>query len=112
PLPILDREVAAVLVPAHILDRAVRFVQEAVFDHHRGTVADEAIPLHLAEPEAALAGPSFRRLPGEDLYRPAGADVQFAGDHVVQVLVVDDRYEDLPGDYASGSDVVEDLLPV
>src|SRR5207253_11279151 len=71
PLPILDRELAAVRVPAHILDRAVRSVQEAVFDHHRGTVADEAIPLHLAEPEAALPGPSFRRLPREDLDRPA-----------------------------------------
>src|SRR5207244_11065847 len=67
PLPIFDREVAAVLVPAHVLDRAVRFVQEAVFDHHRGTVADEAMPLHLAEPEAALAVPSFSRLPPGDL---------------------------------------------
>src|SRR2546425_310971 len=69
PFPIFDCEVSAVRVAAHILDRPVRLVEEAVLDHHRGAVADQAIPFHLAESQTALAGPPFRRLPREDLHR-------------------------------------------
>src|SRR6267143_1092334 len=56
--------------------------------------------------------PSFRRLPREDLDRSARADVQFSGDHVVQLLVVDHAHEDLRGDHAARAAVVQDLLPV
>src|SRR2546426_431912 len=112
PLPVLDREVTAVRVAAHILDRPVRFVQEAVLDHHGGAMADQAIPFHLAEPQAALAGPSFRRLPREDLHRAARPDVELAGDHVVELLVVDHADENLRGDHAARAAVVPDLLAV
>ena len=69
-------------------------------------MADQAVPFHLAEPKAALSGPTFRRLPREDLHGPAGPHVQLAGDHVVEFLVVDDADEDLRGDHPAGAAVV------
>src|SRR5207249_3716906 len=112
PFPIFDRKVSAVRVPADILDRPVRLVEEAILDHHCGAVANQTVPLHLAESQPALTGPPFGRLPREDLDRSAGTDVQLARDHVVQLLVVDHPDEDLGRDHAARAAVVQDLLPV
>src|SRR3970282_2683337 len=71
PLAVLNREVAALHIPAHVLDRPIGLVEEAVLDHHRRAMADQAVALHLPEPETALAGPALRRLPREALDGPA-----------------------------------------
>src|SRR5207245_10543865 len=87
PFAVFDCEVPAVRVAADVLDRPVGLVEEAVFDHHRGAMADQAIAFHLAEPEAALAGPAFRRLACEDLDGAAGADVELPRDPGVALVV-------------------------
>src|SRR3989475_2865990 len=75
-------------------------------------MADQAIAFHLAEPEAPLAGPAFRRLACEDLDGAAGADVELPRDYVVELLVVNHSDEDFRGNHAARAAIIQDLLSV
>ncbi len=87
--PVQYGDVAAVGVAADILEGPVGLVQQAVLDDHGRAVADEAVTLHLTEPQTALSGAAFGRLPGQYLHRATGTNVHLAGHHVVQLLIVD-----------------------
>jgi hypothetical protein len=58
-------------------------------------VRDDAVPLHLAETQAAVSRAALHRLPREDLHRPAPSRVYFVVHHVLEALVVGGVEEDL-----------------
>lgn len=60
-----------------------------------GTVRDEAVPLHLAEAETAVAGAALGGLARECHARPAGTRVNLVKHHVLELLVVDRAHEDV-----------------
>ncbi len=59
------------------------------------TVADEAIALHLAEAQTALARPALARLPRQVGLGAARARMDLIEHHVLQLLVVDRAKEDV-----------------
>src|SRR2546428_9002963 len=63
PFPILDREVTAVRVAAHILNRPVRFVEETILDHHRGALPAPPPALPPSHPPPPPPAPTSPRLP-------------------------------------------------
>lgn len=60
--------------------KRVRGKHQPLEEKHAGPVSDQAVALHLAEAEAAVAGSPLGRLAGEDDARAAGSGVDFVGD--------------------------------
>mmetsp|Transcript_34960 Transcript_34960/g.87209 ORF Transcript_34960/g.87209 Transcript_34960/m.87209 type:complete len:662 (-) Transcript_34960:1408-3393(-) len=80
---------------AHVRDEAVRAVHEALVEQHRRAVPDQAVALHLAEPQPAIARAPLGGLAREHGARPARARVHLVHDHVLELLVVDGPEENV-----------------
>ena len=63
---------------------------------HRGAVANQAIPFHLAKTEAAISRPTLSWLPCEQRSGSTRTRVHLVHHHVLQLLVVDRPKEDVP----------------
>ncbi len=79
----------------------VRGGHEPLLQQHGGPVGDQAVSLHLPEPQSALPGAALRRLAGEHRAGPARTPVHLVHHHVLQLLVVhgavvDVRLEERP----------------
>ena len=87
------------MAPAAVAQQAARVadvhVERVAADHeplhqqHAGPVGDQAVALHLAQPQAALAAAPLRRLSGQHGPRTPRPAVHLVQDHVLQLLVVD-----------------------
>ena len=75
----------------------------------RCAMRQDAVALHLSEAEASVPGAALRRLPREDLERPAAAAVYLVVDHVLQALVVRGAQEDRHVQLLAGVAVVHGL---
>src|SRR5207245_3046607 len=89
----------------------VRLGEKPVLEDHRSAVGDEAVPLHLPEPETSSPRPPLRRLFREHLDLPPRPRVNLIGNHVVELLVVDDPDEDVGFELLPCLTVVHDLSP-
>lgn len=72
----------------HVHSVAVAHVEQPFFQEPTGAVADHAVSLHLAEPQPAVPGPTFRRLSCQNLRGPSRPRVNLISDHVLQPLIV------------------------
>ena len=80
---------------AHVHVEGVAADHEPLDEEHAGPVGDEAVALHLAQPQPSLPAPSLGGLPGEDGAGAAGPAVHLVEDHVLELLVVDGAHVDV-----------------
>mmetsp|Transcript_40875 Transcript_40875/g.128065 ORF Transcript_40875/g.128065 Transcript_40875/m.128065 type:complete len:675 (-) Transcript_40875:1998-4022(-) len=113
---------AAVLTPswplqepallAHRRGELIAAQHEALHDEVRRAVADEAIALHLAEAQAAVAAAALRGLPRENGARAPRARVHLVHYHVLELLVEHRAHEDVAADLLPRRAAREDVLAV
>ena len=72
----------------------VTLIVQALLEEGGRAVRDDAVALHLSEPQTAVPGPTLGGLPGQDLNGPASTAVDLVVDHVLQALVVGRVEED------------------
>lgn len=80
---------------AHVDLVLVRRQHEPLQQQLAGAVRDEAVALHLAEAETAVARAALGGLPRQDGAGPPCPGVHLVLDHVLQLLVVDGSREDV-----------------
>mmetsp|Transcript_20952 Transcript_20952/g.45839 ORF Transcript_20952/g.45839 Transcript_20952/m.45839 type:complete len:286 (+) Transcript_20952:905-1762(+) len=106
-LEVGHRKEAAAL--AHVHPVRVTDVKEPLLEEGGRAVADDAVTLHLSEPQATVSCSSLHRLPCQDLQGPSCSRVDLEVHHVLEALVVGGVEEDLSLKLAACVPVVHDL---
>jgi hypothetical protein len=70
---------------------------------------DHAITFHFSETETTISGPTFDRLPCQDLNWSPGSGMDLVVDHVAETLIVRRAQEDLSNKLPTGVAIIHDL---